>query len=608
MSFGPLDDTREQVRRSVDIVELIRNYVDLRSQGREFVGICPWHDDSKPSLKVNPERQYWKCWVCNVGGDIFSFVMRRENVEFREALEMLAERAGIPLRNARPVAVGSPDDKRTLYRAAAWAEEQFHRCLTESPEAQAVRDYVAQRHIDGESVQRYRLGFSPNQWQWLLDRARGANFSPEVLQAVGLAVRSERSGKPYDVFRGRLIFPIRDAQGRPVAFGARIVPGVTEFEGGKYINSTETRLYTKSEQFYGLDVVRHHVEKHRRLTIVEGYTDVILAVQHGLEDVVAVCGTALTERHLRLLKRYADTVTLVLDGDAAGQNQTNRILEMFIAEQMDLRILTLPDGLDPADYVQQHGAESFRALAAAALDALEHKIRLHSQGLDVTRETHRANQALEEILRVVSLAPQATSLSAGRLREQQIAARLARQFHVLESSVHARLAELRKARKTPAPAVSKPFDPPRYTLRSLPQRDRELLEIVCVQPDLLDEAQRVLTSDRLEAEPARQIYSAFLHLWQQRQAADVADVMSLLDDLDLKTLLVELDEQAARKARRSEQSPAERLQDLLHYHQLAETELDRRRRLTALEQKLDSQKEIDVLQEIIELTRQRQGF
>jgi DNA primase len=183
MSFGPAFDAKEQVRQAIDIVDLVGSYVQLRRQGRNFVGLCPWHDDSRPSLQVNPDRQSFKCWVCDYGGDVFSFVMRTENMEFREALELLAERAGISLQRSEP---GGPppreqDEKRTLYRAAAWAEEQFHRCLMESPDAQPGRTYLIERGLTEDTIRRYRIGFAPNRWDWLLERACGTEWSPATL-------------------------------------------------------------------------------------------------------------------------------------------------------------------------------------------------------------------------------------------------------------------------------------------------------------------------------------------------------------------------------------------------------------------------------------------
>jgi DNA primase len=216
------------------------------------------------------------------------------------------------------------------------------------------------------------------------------------------STESERTGNYYDRFKGRVIFPIRDTQNRTIAFGGRILPKIADENAAKYVNSPETRLYTKSDTLYALDIVRSSITKSRQLTIVEGYTDVILCHQHGVNDVVACCGTALNDRHIRLLKRFADTVYLVLDGDAAGQSRTNDILELFVAAQMDLRILTLPEELDPAEFMEERGGEAFRNLLVGASDALEHKIRTATRGIDLARDTHRANLALEDILTTIA--------------------------------------------------------------------------------------------------------------------------------------------------------------------------------------------------------------
>ncbi|MBI2480947.1 MAG: DNA primase, partial [Planctomycetia bacterium] len=186
--------------------------------------LCPWHEDTKPSLQINPARQSWKCWVCNDGGDIFSFAMKREGIDFREALEMLADRAGVVLQatpaTPRPTA-GSPGDKKTLYAACEWAEQQFAQCLQRSSDAEVARKYFADRKVNAESSQRFHLGFSPDSWQWLLDRARSTPFSPAVLEAAGLLAKSPKSGRFYDRFKGRVIFPIRDPQNRAIGFGGR---------------------------------------------------------------------------------------------------------------------------------------------------------------------------------------------------------------------------------------------------------------------------------------------------------------------------------------------------------------------------------------------------
>ena len=434
-SFALSQDAKERVRQATDLVDLVGSYHVLRRQGRGYVALCPWHDDTRPSLQISPERQTWKCWVCDLGGDIFTFVQQQEGVGFREALEMLAERAGVTLPSSAAPATktGDPNDKPTLYKAAKWAADQFHRCLLESSAAAPAREYLAKRGISQESILRHGIGFAPKQFTWLADQGAKAGHSQLVLEAVDLLRRKD--GGAYDFFRGRVMFPIRDSQSRPIAFGGRILPQWAD-DTAKYLNSSETRLFVKSENLYALDLVREAVQKsgHRHLVIVEGYTDVVVALQAGMDNVVAVLGTALGPRHLRLLRRYADRLTLVLDGDDAGQKRTNEVLEMFVAEQLDLRVASLPAGLDPADYVQQRGVDAFRDLVEQAPDALQHKLQAVTAGLDPA-DLHGAHQALEDVLRMLAAAPRLGDDSAGgaaRLREQQVLARLAREFQLPE--------------------------------------------------------------------------------------------------------------------------------------------------------------------------------
>ena len=336
------------------------------------------------------------CWVCNIRGDVFDFVIRKEGVDFFEALKILADRAGIAVNPTRQKAVqGSPGDKQTLYRAMQWAVERFHQYLLDATDAQPVRDYLQQRGISAAAVEQFRLGFAPLKWSWLADQASSTEFSLKVLEACDLVRRSERTGSHYEPFRGRLLFPIFDTMNRAIAAGGRVVPGVvdgTSEMGAKYVNSRETRLFSKSETLYGLNLAKEH-SRSRSLTIVEGYTDVIAAWQAGLQDVVACLGTALNQKHLRLIKRFADRITLVLDGDNAGRQRANEVVDLFVANDIDLRVLTLPDGQDPLDFIQGQGADSFRNLVDHAADAIEHKIRTETAGVDLVRDTHAANRA-----------------------------------------------------------------------------------------------------------------------------------------------------------------------------------------------------------------------
>jgi len=586
VSFGPAFDAKEQVRQAVDIVDLVGSYVQLRRSGRNFVALCPWHDDSRPSLQVNPDRQSFKCWVCDYGGDIFSFVMRAENLEFREALEFLAERAGIELRpQPRPgefedsPSVADPlNDKRTLYRVLAWAEEQFHRCLVSSPEGEPGRAYFAERGINEEMIRRFHLGYAPmgQRWDWMLERARGTEWTPALLERIGLLRRKDLAyGEPgasasgarhYDWFRGRAMFSIRDARSRPIAFGGRVLPQLADEKSAKYINSPETPLFSKSRELYALDVAREHFKEEGGAIVMEGYTDVLMAHQHGISNCVAVLGTALGERHLQLLRRYTDRITLVLDGDAAGRRRTNEILDallsLFEKNQVDLRILTLPEGVDPCDFIATHGSDTFRALIAEAVDALEHKFKVVTNGLDTLTDTHRASQAAEQLLvTLAQIRPNAGGASSQTmLREEQMLSRIARKFHLPEEKLRTRLTSLRRevrAKKSPmytpdrsadAEASDVPQSGP-TRLADLPASDRSLLELILLDATMLTRLSVVLDPAGISSPIARRIYAGCCRLAEQGMYGDFGRLLAAFDDVNIKNLLVELDESAATKAK-----------------------------------------------------------
>lgn len=627
MTYG---DVKEQVRQATDIVELVGKHLELRRAGRNYFGRCPWHDDRKPSLQVNADRQTWKCWVCDIGGDVFSFVMKREGCEFREALQMLADRAGIQLSSQpqKKVVPGSPDDKNTLYQCCDWAAQQFHEFLLKSDKAESARQYVEERNITPASVERFRIGFSPNEWSWMLDRAKHTPYSAQVLEAVGLLGKGERTGNYYDRFKGRLIFPIRDTQGRTIAFGGRILPSLADENAAKYVNSPETRLYTKSDTLYALDIVRNYIQKSRQLTVVEGYTDVILCHQHGVNDVVACCGTALNERHIRLIKRFAETVYLVLDGDAAGQSRTNDILELFVAAQMDLRILTLPDEYDPAEFMEERGGEEFRTLLAGAIDALEHKIRTATRGIDLLRETHRANAALEDILTTIARGNDGTIMDAGGLRAQQLIARLARSFGLDEADVRARFNQLRKkASRSGAanPSYSVPGTQysvqntqsstadapalPSFAVRELIPAEVELLEVLILHPDLAPVALTDVAESDLSSPTAREILQTYRRLEEGGHSLEFNTVLAEIEDPQLKTVLVHLDDLAQEKSPKAILDGPTRLRSVIRqfhqHHELREI----RQTEAALEQRtFNAEEELNVLSSLIAAKRRQQGI
>ena len=613
VSFAQSHDAKEQIRQAVDIVDLVGGYLPLRRQGRIYLALCPWHSDSRPSLQVNPERQSWKCWVCDVGGDIFSFVMQHERIEFREALEMLAERAGVRLQQGPASAhtkPGDPNDKRTLYKAMAWAEEQFHECLLRSPQAEAARRYLEQRGLSAEVCERFHVGSSPDQWQWLLDRSRSTSFSPAVLEAAGLLGTSSNTGRRYDFFKGRVMFPVRDTQGRVIGFGGRLLPGA-KTGAGKYINTRETRLFSKSEHVYGLDQARdaEQLKQQGNLVVVEGYTDVIMAHQHGLRNFVAVLGTALGLRHLRLLRRYADSITLVLDGDEAGQKKSSEVLKLFVAGELDLRILTLPEGLDPCDFLAQRGLEAMRPLLETAPDALEHAVETQTRNVDLLRDTHRANQSLERLLAVIAEAPRLTAdtSSAKLLRERQVVARLAREFRMEEKSLRDRISELRSR---PAALSDRADDQTvRITRKELNPFEVELFEILVVHPELADTAFEELSSTQLFTGLGRALGETYEAILSRGEPAEFSRVLSELEDPGLKNVFVELDDGAAIKDERAQEDAPARLRLLIDDLSDQAQQVQHQLVVTALEKQTYSEHEqLEVLEQLVAEERKRQGI
>jgi len=581
MSLASLQDAKEQVRQAVDIVDLVSSYMALRREGRGYVAVCPWHDDSRPSLKVNPERQSFKCWVCDIGGDIFSFLMRMEGLEFRESLEMLADRAGIELATSKqPEGQASEFQRLNLLRAMAWAEDQFHRCLLEDPAADAARRYLADRGINPATTESFRLGFAPNRWDWLLTRAQRAEWSPAVLERVGLAA-SRRSGPGhYDRFRGRLMFPIRDTRSRPIAFGGRVIPGAVASDAdrteAKYINSPETPLFNKSSELYALNVAKEGLGKELGIVVMEGYTDVIMAHQHGITNAVAVLGTALGDKHVPLLRRFTARITLVLDGDDAGQKRTMQILDellaLFVAHDIDLRILTLPKGADPCDVIASQGSESFRQLLSTAVEPLEHKIAAVTKGLASARGTHASAQAVEEILGTLACAfPNRNSATSKALiREQQVMSLLSRQFGITEETIRTRLVAKRReiaARQRTSSASqgatkSDSEDGTRNRIQ-LSSWEKELVELLLHHPDVLPSLVAGIDPVNIENSFCREFFERVLRLHRAGQTPSFDNLILATDDNAEKNLLVECDERGKEKAGNDAQ---QRARDLLDRH------------------------------------------
>ena len=364
-------ELKEEIKRRIDIVELVSHYLSLQRAGRRMKACCPFHQEKTPSFYVDPERGFFECFGCGVGGDIFSFVQQIEGLEFPEAMELLAQRAGLDYRRATPADQKAGRERADILRANEAAMAYFRQCLNGKIGTEA-QEYLAGRGISTEAVEAFGLGYAPDGWDNLLRHLAGKGLGERILQQAGL-VKPRESGGYYDVFRRRLMFPIVDVSGRVLGFGGRTLEPGNDI---KYLNTSETKIFRKGHTVYGLNLARQAVSDSSLAVLVEGYTDVIGLWQAGFHNVIACLGTAMTEYHLKLLRRYAREICFVFDADAAGVRAAIRSADLFENSDLEVRVAILPEGQDPDDCVRSSGPDAFRQCLEARVGLVEYQLRM----------------------------------------------------------------------------------------------------------------------------------------------------------------------------------------------------------------------------------------
>ena len=354
------DDLIDSIRSQADIVDVVSDYVTLRKAGRNYLGLCPFHNEKTPSFSVNPERQIFHCFGCGKGGNVFNFLMEHENVAFVEAVRHIASSLNITIPDTYRNREAS-SEAESLSRVTQFAARFFHDRLVNSDQGSIVRRYTSNRGLSDETIKAYLLGYAPDAWDGLLNAARKQGIGAGLLVKAGLAKTSGQ--RTYDAFRKRLVFPIHAPSGRVVGFGGR---ALSDEDQPKYLNSSESPIYRKSHVLYGLYQARDAVRQRGRILVVEGYMDLLGLYQHGIDGVVALCGTALTRDQARLLARHAQQAFLVYDSDQAGLRATWRAIEPLVESGIWTRIVRLPEGDDPDSYVGKHGPGGFTELVEQA--------------------------------------------------------------------------------------------------------------------------------------------------------------------------------------------------------------------------------------------------
>lgn len=386
----------DDLRRQADIVRVIQDYVSLKKKGANWMACCPFHQEKTPSFSVNPAKDIFYCFGCSKGGSVFNFVMEIERVTFPEAIKIVAEKAGMPL----PVLVEDKKfearrrDADEIIELNSWALEWWEAQLAEgNAEARAAREYLMGRGISDETRKAFRLGYAPDRWDALSAHLKERGATLQQIERSGLVVKKDAGGF-YDRFRGRVIFPVLDAQGRAVAFGGRTLSADGE---PKYLNSPETAAYTKGRHLYGLHQTRDEIRKRKFAILVEGYLDLIIPFQAGVRNMVASLGTALTPEQSKLLGRFARKVVINYDGDRAGVKAAGRAIETLLAEDFEVKVLVLPEGADPDEFIRTNGVEAYHERRGKAHPHIQFVLEQAVRDRNLHRPAEKA-EAVEEVL------------------------------------------------------------------------------------------------------------------------------------------------------------------------------------------------------------------
>jgi len=384
----------DDLKRQADIVRVVQDYVQLKKKGANWMACCPFHKEKTPSFSVSPAKEIFYCFGCHKGGSVFTFVMEIERVAFPEAIKIVADKVGMPL--PKLVDDSGFESRRQeadqVIQLNSWAMEWWQQQLESSSEGRIAREYLKQRELTEETQKTFRLGYAPDSWDALSIYLRNKGAAQEHIDRSGLVVKRDEGGS-YDRFRGRLMFPVLDVQGRPIAFGGRTLKG----EDAKYINSPETAAYVKGRNLFGLNLTRDEIRRQGFAILVEGFLDLIVPYQFGVRNVVASLGTALTADQVKLLSRFARKVVVNYDGDRAGVQAAKKSIEILLAEDLEVKVLVLPDNADPDEYIRKFGVTEYQRQRAQAQTHIQFVIESALRDRNLHRPAEKA-EAVEEVL------------------------------------------------------------------------------------------------------------------------------------------------------------------------------------------------------------------
>jgi DNA primase len=519
------DGIVEKVAAANDIVEIISQFVPMKRAGRNFKACCPFHGEKTPSFMVQPEKQLFHCFGCQAGGDVFSFLMRYENLSFPEALKVLADRANITLPERRFAGGEDNSQKEKIYEIYQQATV-FYQKLFQSDAGRDARAYLAKRGITQATIDEFKIGWAVNDWRTLYDHLTKKGY-PEALLKQSSLVQQSPKGNYYDTFRGRVLFPIMNLQGKVVAFGGRLI---ADAEGPKYLNSPENPVFSKRRELFGLNLAKKFIDREwPTLILVEGYKDFLALYQQGFKNTVATLGTALGEDHVRLMKRFVDEVTVVYDGDKAGEAAALRGLEILLEGGMHVKLVSLPKGYDPDDFVHKEGEAAFRELLKTAQDFFDYKLQAllkkypRADALGLAKISREMLETFQKIKNPVILS--------------EYFKRLSRELRVDEASLKSEFSNI--SRRTGIPHEKRAAEaPPKPVVDVIPKEEVLLVALMIEKEAFAEEAGAKLDPGMFQSKGMREAFVQVIETAGQGEKRSAVSFLHKIDDASCREQLI----------------------------------------------------------------------
>ncbi|MDK2992851.1 MAG: primase [Clostridiales bacterium] len=495
----------DEVRSRNDIVDVIGEYLKLKPSGRNFMALCPFHNEKTPSFSVSPDKQIYHCFGCGAGGNVIGFIMAMERVDFTEAVKLLAKRAGIPIPESY-MRGAIADAREAIYRLNTEAARYFHRCLR-SDEGKAAREYLMRRGIEAKTIVKFGLGFAPAKWDGLKQHLLSLGYDQKHMLDSGLIVASKAGDQSYDRFRNRVMFPIFDVRKRIIGFGGRVLDDSLP----KYLNSPDTALFHKGQNLYALDIVAKARDL-ECIIVVEGYMDAVMLHQYGVDNAVASLGTALTEEQAKLMKRYAQKIIICYDGDIAGKKAATRGLDILLNQGLDVYVLTLPDGVDPDEFVRKYGKDAFLRSVRSAKPWLDYSMGVLASRYDISTTNGKT-----------SFAKEAVKLLGGindPIQKDLYLKGIERYSGVSLEILYGYMNKRKTAR------ISKEGQGIAHKISAVQKAEQELLNIMANQPEMAAIIMQRITADDFENELHKKIFDIMSERYKKGEKPSPADVFS----------------------------------------------------------------------------------